>query len=109
MPARLGPCKSWIYGPRLLDNVTIAAVPSNCTHVLVRALYGLERETQSVNDLEAQQSREARSRRTSLDQQAAEKSSDHVHVRGCGPMGAAAAAQHPPPTPGQAGMCTRLG
>ena len=27
----------------------IAAVPSNCTHVLVRILYGLERETYAVN------------------------------------------------------------
>jgi len=33
----------------------IAAVPSNCTHVLVRILYGPERETYAVNYREAQQ------------------------------------------------------
>jgi len=34
---------------------SIAAVPSNCTHVLVRILYGLERETYAVNYCETQQ------------------------------------------------------
>jgi hypothetical protein len=33
----------------------LAAVPSNCTHVLVRILYGLEREAYAVNYRDAQQ------------------------------------------------------
>ena len=37
----------------------IAAVPSNCTHVLVRILYGRERENYGVNYRQAQQAIEA--------------------------------------------------